>query len=191
MDPKQPLEPDYRHVSDPKVGVWHPSEYPFDDWTISLSDWTATFDWLVVYRPSLVVEFGSGLSSLLMSQVVPVISFEHNDYYYLKTKGHIRPYHQLDLRKWDGHAIDSLIPEPRVPVVFIDGPEPDRTPAFMFANERADRVWVHDGFRDAEMRLQLRWMGPDFHLKYIVTSDSRRLMNIWYRCGTTDTVATP
>jgi len=170
----------YRHRDRPDLTVTHPEGYPFDNWTISVLDWSAIFNYLVENDVKRVLEFGSGLSSLLISQVCHLVTLEDNQEYFQKTLKFASKANQMEIHEWDGvHFPDHL--RVKYDLVFIDGPEPDRKASFITGQSLSDHVLVHDGFRPAEMALQIRYLSPNFNLTHVVESDYGRVTNLWTR----------
>ena len=114
-----------------------------------------------------VLEFGSGLSSLLMSETATVLSFEmnqeHADNVLERVNGN-----QLSIRIWDGVKPKSVLG--RFDLAFVDGPVgvvnggPGREHSIRLAAEHADRVIVHDAGRREETHWQNQILRPHFKL---------------------------
>lgn len=103
-----------------------------------------------------ILEFGSGLSTLLFNSIgLKVISYETRteDIEKLKALGK-----DLDIRHWDGKGITLKESEKdSIDLVFVDGPGggENREPSFVIAKE-FKRVLVHDAGRPVEMKWQLK-----------------------------------
>ncbi|MHA2377343.1 MAG: glycosyltransferase family 2 protein [Candidatus Thorarchaeota archaeon] len=109
-----------------------------------------------------VLEFGSGLSSLLMSEYVEVDSYETDatvsSFLSSKINGN-----WLNLKFWNGKEL-SL--KRHYDLAFIDGPAggKNRENAFKLAALHADRIVVHDAGRPHEKLFQKRILRENFKL---------------------------
>lgn len=108
-----------------------------------------------------ILEFGPGLSSVLMSQYAQVLSFEMEDE---------RLYGHLDgvvAKKWNGKEIaqEHL---GAFDLAFVDGPKGTeiggvgRQHSIRLASECSDRVIVHDADREDEKRWQAEYLSENF-----------------------------
>ena len=109
-----------------------------------------------------VLEFGAGLSTLLMNDMgLDIITFETN-------QGWIDKIHALnpdcEIRQWDGFNWEYELV--KCDLVFVDGPSGgiNREFSTKTASQISDIVIVHDGGREWEKKWQEMYMEPDFYL---------------------------
>jgi len=112
-----------------------------------------------------VCEFGSGLSSLLLSTIVDVESWEIDEGWIEKMKRYSD--FNTNIKKWDGKDFPL---GNHYDLVFVDGPAgegvggPGRSRSMEIASIVSDRVVVHDAGRPMESRWQNKWLKPKFKL---------------------------
>jgi len=131
-------------------------------------DWIFIKDILKEYDVKTILEFGSGLSSLLFATVVDkVLSFDEPTGYINKVIKCIDG-KKNELVVWDGKTV-SLPPtygETRFDLIFVDGPRggENREWSTKYASENADLVIVHDAGRVNERKWQTKYLEKDFQL---------------------------
>lgn len=171
--------------------------YPFGK-----NDWEFIQSYIVENNVKNVLEIGSGLSSLLISQLCHVDTLENNVTWCDKVTTAITEIHDLHLYAWDGVNWPDFQGN-RYDFVFIDGPdEPNpeklkklrvcgipRKVSFENAPNHSDVIMAHDCFRVAELTWQLFYLAKDFHVTEIIKSDEYglefggRSLAVWKRIG--------
>lgn len=138
---------------------------------ISQSDWYFIQRILEKKKIKTVLEFGAGLSTLLMSEMAEVLSFETDVEYgknIIKLSNNGHKDRRLAVAEWDGKKIDTELS--KYDLAFIDGPPGKdiggvgREASFRIAVKHADKIIVHDAGRQDEQRLQGKYMRGKFKL---------------------------
>jgi len=152
---------DYR---DRSIGIY---KIPWGDMSITQKDWHFIRDIIDDIKPKKILEFGAGLSSLLMSEKAKVISYETNT----KWARHIRKKrtdrNKLIIRKWNGKNIKEKNLD-GFDLVFVDGPPsegiggPGRQYSISLASKLSDRIIIHDSNRQEERLWQDKYLRPHF-----------------------------
>lgn len=158
--------------SDSRDPASHKYAIPWGEWAISQKDWEFLRN--IVQREGVkkILEFGSGLSSLLLSEFAEVVSYETDaEWLKLIEEKKIPGYNNLTLRKWSGVDEPEELLYGKYDMVFVDGPPgkvtggPGRDISIRLATKLSDRVVVHDGQRAEELGLQLKYLrGEAFKL---------------------------
>ena len=152
---------DYRDSSPGKYGLH------WGEWAIQQRDWEFLKDQIKKHKVKTILEFGSGLSSLLLSEVAEVTSYEVHPEWKTeleKRKGKNR----LTVRLWDGQQVKERLG--KYDLIFVDGPVgkvnggPGREAAMRIAAEHSDRIIVHDAGRGEEWNFQRKYLRPDFEM---------------------------
>lgn len=134
------------------------------DWAIIQKDWRfmqAVFKEEGIKR---VAEFGSGLSSLLMSEIAEVVSYETKEETKASIEGKRLPINRLEVRLWDGVTPPELS---GFDLVFIDGPpggvgEGRRHSYEAAAKSGAPFILTHDSGREGEIAWAREWLWKDY-----------------------------
>lgn len=157
---------------------------PWGGYSIEYGDWFFIKDIIKKEETKTILEFGSGISSLLMSEQTKVLSYETNQKWVEKIKSLKTDQNDLEIRLWSGITFENTIDN--FDLVFIDGPVAKssggigRELAFYVAIEHSDRIIVHDAGRKEELELQNKYLKGDFQLMgrggYLETS-----CNYWVR----------
>lgn len=107
-----------------------------------------------------ILEFGSGLSTLLLSDIVKITSYETDENIINKFKS-IKS--DLDIRLWDGKELLN-IENKRYDLAFVDGPSggASRENATSIASELSDIVIIHDASREHELKWQEKYLKNKF-----------------------------
>jgi hypothetical protein len=139
---------------------------PWGGYAIQSIDWD--FIKPIVQQPEVetVLEFGSGLSSLLMSEYAFVRTYETDATVADQIKNLCNG-NRLDMQIWDGKRIETFfIPLTGYDLAFIDGPSggKNRELSFRLAARRANRIIVHDAGRPHERNWQRNILREDFEL---------------------------
>ena len=131
--------------------------------------------WIFIVEKSdvrTVLEFGSGISSLLMSELVEVDSFETDEGWKDKILSKARSgKNMLNITMWDGKEIDKTKLRSAYDLAFVDGPKSKgaggvgRNESMKIAAEYANKVIVHDAGRRDEQALQRKFLRNKFRLK--------------------------
>ena len=134
---------------------------PFGGGSLTREDWEFMQNVIRENNVKSVLEFGSGISTLLLSDLgVKVTSFETMDGWIKKLKT-IKP--DLDIRLWDGKTLQNI--EPKYDMAFVDGPSGGATREFStkIASEVADIIIVHDASRINELQWQEKYIKDKFY----------------------------
>lgn len=120
----------------------------FDSGSIHYQDWQFIERIIDEHKIKTVLEFGTGLSTLLMANKgIQVISFDTNEKWVAKIKA-INP--ALDVRIWDGVNFDirKFLLTQKVDMAFVDGPSGGkmREHSVRTASILAPMVVIHDAY---------------------------------------------
>ena len=157
--PVQVAVPALPHVSKPETGVPDVSKFgmSFNGTSISRNDWLFIHDVLQRYQVKRVLEFGAGLSSVLMSQYggVHVTSYETDPVWAKSLKDLNLP--NLDVRMWDGKQVQLT---EAYDLAFIDGPAngENREHSTRIASGAAPLVIQHDARRPSELKWEAQYL---------------------------------
>lgn len=135
-------------------------------------DWDLIEQVITEEKVKTILEFGSGFSTLLMSQIAKVDSFETNPERTKRTKDRLPRDRKVKLYSWDGEAKpDSGRVKEKYDLVFIDGPksatmitQTGRQVSVEIAIEHSDRIILHDAGKMHEAMLQEKYLKKDFWL---------------------------
>jgi len=142
---------------------------PWGGMAINPDDWNFIRKIICARGPAKILEFGCGLSTLLMSEYAEVIAYETDPSYADVIRAKANGNGNLAVRLWDGIVPDRDMPS--ADLIFIDGPPnpslggPGREAAFRAAAQLSDHIIVHDANRDAEANWQQLYLQPHFALK--------------------------
>jgi len=142
-------------------------DIPWGDFAIIQKDWAFIKDIIEKNGVKKVLEFGAGLSSLLMSEIAKVTTYETDRKWSKDIKGRMNG-NALSIRNWDGKEIKAGLLQ--FDLAFVDGPlgklngGPGREHSIEYASVLSDRVIVHDAGREDEMRWQNKYLRPDFKM---------------------------
>lgn len=141
---------------------------PWGEYAISQKDWYFIQDILRKGDIKTILEFGSGLSSLLMSEDHYVISYETDKKIVKNIESKING-NYLTIRNWDGQYLQGHLG--KYDLAFIDGPlglssgGMGRKHSIRIASEHADKIIVHDAGRQDEVKWQNKYLRGKFKLK--------------------------
>ena len=127
-----------------------------------------------------VLEFGAGLSTLLVSEIAEIDTFETNKEWAEEIKAKVSN-GNVKFYIWNGQNLPE-IEWKRYDLAFVDGPVgrymngPGREMSMKIASKYADRIIVHDAGREDEKRFQERILSNKF--QFISQSDEH-----WSRCN--------
>ena len=130
-------------------------------------DWMYIKDIFKKEKIETVLEFGAGLSTLLMgSMAKSVITYETMPGWIEKIKGMADP-KKHTFRKWDGKNVPVKKDDiPHYDFAFVDGPSggENREWSTKFASEHAEMVIVHDAGRQPEREWQEKYLSQNFEM---------------------------
>lgn len=132
---------------------------PFNAGSVTIRDWEFIKDTIKENNIKTVLEFGAGLSTLLLQELgVKVISYETMAGWIEKVKK-INPL--CDVRLWDGQKIELT---DKFDLAFVDGPSGggQREIATKIASELATTIIIHDAARKEEMQWQAKYLKGKF-----------------------------
>jgi ADP-heptose:LPS heptosyltransferase len=136
----------------------------FGGGAITDRDWLFMKDLIKKQNIKTILEFGTGLSTLLFqTQADKVISYETNKGWIHKIKSFCSD--KVEHRIWDGKTINESIPN--VDLVFVDGPagSMNREWSTKYAAEsNAKWIIVHDANRPGERKWQEKHLSKDYDL---------------------------
>lgn len=118
-----------------------------------------------------VLEFGSGFSTLLMSEIAEVDSFETDPERMDEINQKIPDGRKVKFYLWDGKQVDSTKMNGKYDLAFVDGPESasnisqlGRQISIELAAKHSDRIILHDAGKMHEAMLQEKFLREDFSL---------------------------
>jgi len=139
-------------------------DIPWGGMAINPNEWNFIKRMVLENHVETVLEFGAGLSSLLLSELVQkVVSYETNKEWAeeigMKGNGN------LEIRLWDGVSLPHIRGD--YDLAFIDGPEggENREAVFAITSETFDRIICHDAQREHELTWQKKYLRGKFKLK--------------------------
>lgn len=133
--------------------------------SITDRDWDFIQETIEKYKVETVLEFGAGLSTLLLNSIMTrkPVTYETNIGWIKKIK---EINEDCDIRKWDGFAFrDSF--EKSFDLAFVDGPAggENREESVRAASEFAKIVIIHDAGRIPERKWQDKYLKDNFILE--------------------------
>ena len=139
-------------------------ELTWGEWAILQKDWRYIQEIFRDQGIRRVAEFGAGLSSLLMSERVPVTSYETNPKWAWDIKSKAKEGNHLEVKLWDGITPPKI---EDVDLVFIDGPPggvpPGRRFSYMAAADSgAKYILTHDSGREGELGWAKEFLWPKY-----------------------------
>jgi hypothetical protein len=165
---------DYFDRSNMKYGL------PWGEYSITIRDWRFIKSFILALKPKRILEFGCGLSSLLMSEFCEVISYETSKEYAEKTKALRTGDNNLTINLWDGFTVPEdlqtymdiakSVNGKSFDMVFVDGPTQrlkggaGRDMAINIASQISDHVMIHDAGRSEEEQAQRKYLRSVFKL---------------------------
>ncbi len=161
-----------------------PYQMPWGGWSITSGDWAFLKTVLAEHRVKTILEFGCGLSSLLLSEYAEVESFEVEDRFRAAIAAKCAHKNQLVIRLWDG--IDCKPSREHYHLAFVDGPQGKATGgmgrqhSMRIAAQHAGVVVVHDAGRPDEQQWQREYLWQRFGLVRWTACHQGRC-NLWVR----------
>lgn len=150
---------------DRSTGVY---KMPWGGWAISQKDWMFMKEILGKNDIVNVLEFGAGLSSLLMSETCKVISYETNPEWAEEIRSRVTDKNNLEIRLWDGEKVEEKLPQ--FDLAFVDAPVGKlnggigRRHSTEIAAKHSDRVIIHDAGRNEETMWQFMFLRQEFKM---------------------------
>lgn len=129
---------------------------------ITSEDWSFIRDTIIKNNVKTVLEFGTGLSTLLMADLgIQVVTYETMEGWIKKIK-ELKP--AADIRLWDGVTLPEQPPLPKFDMAFVDGPAGGKTRenSTQLASQLSDLIIIHDASRENEMKWQEKYLKGKF-----------------------------
>lgn len=143
----------------------------FGGGSLTDKDWAFIKRTIDTYKVTEVLEFGAGLSSLLM-ETIPTVNkiytFESHDGWIKKINGLSSG--KIEITKWDGIKVEFPpcpdCKERHFKFAFVDGPSGGATREWStkYASEHADVIIIHDAGRNTEREWQIKYLVEKFNL---------------------------
>ena len=148
--------------------------------SLTQKDWRFIKEYLNVLQPKKILEFGSGLSSLLMSETCEVVSYETDPEHKKLIESKITSNNNLTVRLWDGHNFPhqeelelntTSFRLEKFDFAFVDGPRQKadggigRDVSIKIAALLSDHVILHDAGRMEEEKHQRAYLRSIFKLE--------------------------
>ncbi len=152
---------------------------------ITQKDWAFIKRYIEEVKPKRILEFGLGLSSLLMSEICEVISYATNSKHKVEIEAKCTDKNNLTIKLWDGrnfsnsdyistHEEFNLLDGPKenekFDFVFVGGPEEKskggigRDAAIKIAAQVSDHIIIHDAGQMEEELYQRKYLRSIFKL---------------------------
>ena len=156
---------------------------PWGTWAIAEKDWNFIRDTIRGQGIKTVLEFGTGLSTLLISELAEVDTFETDRGWASMIKAKVPGSRKVKFYIWNGQDPPGTEwKRKRYDLAFVDGPAGKhvggvgREMSMKIAAKFADRIIVHDAGRKDEKELQDRILSSKFN--FISESDGH-----WTKCN--------
>ena len=151
-----------------------PYNIPWGEYCITQKDWHFINAIIERETPKRILEFGCGLSSLLLSEFGEVASYETDPEWKAKIEAKCLEKNDLKIILWDGHNFpitdDSPYHHSKFDLVFVDGPKEQlkggigRDAAIQIASQVSNHVIIHDAGRLEEEQYQRKYLRGIFKL---------------------------
>jgi GT2 family glycosyltransferase len=153
---------------------------PWGEYSITQKDWNFIKAIIKGLGVEKILEFGCGLSSLLLSELCEVISYETDNEWKEKIESKVLPQNNLTVKLWDGVnfprdliKVDAKqgVKTPKFDLCFVDGPKEirkggaGRNMSIHIASKLSDHVIVHDAGRPDEEKFQRAHLRSVFKLE--------------------------
>ena len=147
-------------------------DIPWGEYSITQRDIRFIRPLVKALEPKRILEFGSGLSSLLLSEICEVVSYETDPIWAEKIKSKIKSHNNLTIKMWDGHTVPEELKGSGkfFDFCFVDGPKSrnkggvGRDVAMEIASQVTDQIMVHDAGRPDEETQQRKYLRSVFKL---------------------------
>lgn len=129
---------------------------------ITEPDWIFLKSVIDKYKVEKVLEFGTGLSTILVAAYGKnIVSYETSDGW-IKSFKDKKLNEFIDLRKWDGFVLHDKLD--KFDLAIVDGPPGGKSREFStkIASEHADIVLIHDAGREWERKWQDKYLKETF-----------------------------
>ena len=137
---------------------------PWGENTITQNDWYFIKGIIEKNNIRAVLEFGAGLSSLLMSEIAEVDSFETSEKWRDKLLSEVAGgKNMLSIMKWDGKEIDKSLLRSTYDLAFL-GDSAEKEIVLQIAMERASRLIVYNAGKRKEQWLQGKYLRGKYRL---------------------------
>lgn len=136
----------------------------FGGGSITNRDWDFIQETIEKYKVNTVLEFGAGLSTLLLNSILSkVVTYETNANWIRKIKDINE---DCDIRQWDGLIFKGKFEKP-FDLAFVDGPAggENREESIKTASKLAKIVIIHDAGRVPERKWQDKYLKDKFHFE--------------------------
>jgi hypothetical protein len=152
---------------------------PWGEYSITQKDWKFIKEYLKELKPKKILEFGCGLSSLLLSEFCEVISYETDEEWKDKIESKCTAKNKLEIRLWDGVNFPKELINGDAKqgvkllcfdLVFVDGPKErlkggvGRNSSIYIASKISNHVIIHDAGRHEEEQYQRAHLRSIFKL---------------------------
>lgn len=157
-----------------------PYNIPWGEYSLTERDWLFIKPIIEKIKPKRILEFGAGLSSLLMSEFCEVISYETDSKHKEKIEAKCLDKNNLTIKLWDGITIPEnlatcteiakSVKGKSFDFCFVDGPKCEarggvgREVAIGIAAKISDHVIIHDAGRANEEQHQRKYLRSIFKL---------------------------
>ena len=147
-------------------------DIPWGEGEIIEKDWDFIEQIITDEKLKTVLEFGAGFSTLLISEIAEVDSFETRVEKRLQIKAKLPKDRKVNFYIWDGKTKpDSGRVKERYDLAFVNGPQSatlgtqtGRQVSIEVAAECSDRIIIHDAGKMHEAMLQEKYLRKDFWL---------------------------
>lgn len=134
-------------------------------------DWIFMKDIFKEYKIKNVLEFGAGLSTLLMGTMADKVITLETSQGWIKKIGDLADPKKHIIKHWDGKTVpletlsDYQYPD-KYDFIFVDGPAggENREWSTKYASEHTDLIIIHDAGRKPEREWQAKYLEKDFQL---------------------------
>ena len=174
----------------------HPDDWPLTNWTLGDNDLSVLLGVILSRGIQTILEFGSGLSSILLSQVCRVDTLENWAEHAERVRKSAVPGSRLTVYDYDGATLPAGLLD-HYDLAIVDGPEPlpnhklttnpssARENSFKSADKLADSVFAHDASWHNIALYQIQYLAPARNLLMSIKSDTtpeiNRFSTIWVK----------
>jgi len=136
-------------------------DMPWGGFSIEPRDWNFIKGIILEEGIKTVLEFGAGLSSLLMAEMAEVLSYEADKEWAEEIRGKANG--NLTIGMWDGK---NLVKVKKHDLAFIDGPRggESRENSYRIASKFCNRIITHDSRRTADVVWQNKYLQKNFDM---------------------------
>jgi hypothetical protein len=140
---------------------------PWGGMSINPIEWDFIKKIILEKKIKNVLEFGSGLSTLMMSSMVSVLSLETDEEWMKEIEKRRTPINNFEIRKWDGVSFPDGEYREKYDLAFVDGPAGGENREFSYikASEHCNKIICHDGQRLPDLYWQKKYLQGKYKLK--------------------------